>query len=143
MTALSDRIEGVLHEPTQVHDDRVDLSVADVNVVREPGRIDFGGGELEDAELDPVETTLRDPDDDYAWFEVAEGSYVVEFNESLAGDDPVLLQPRRELLARGGSIPSIRTDELGGVPLTVPRAADGGVALRLKENARVASVVAL
>lgn len=142
MTELSDRIEGVLHEPTQVHDDRVDLSVADVKVVHEPGRIDFGGDELEAAELESVGTDLRTPGDDYGWYELQEDTYVVEFNESLAGDDPVLLQPRRELLARGGSVPTVRTDELGPVPLSVPHLAGRGDALGLKENARIASVLA-
>ncbi|ESP89103.1 deoxycytidine triphosphate deaminase [Candidatus Halobonum tyrrellensis] len=141
MTALSDRIEGLLHEPTQVHDDRIDLSLADVKVVREPGRVDFGGGELADAELDPLETALRNPGDDYGWYELREESYVVEFNESLTGDDPVLLQPRRELLERGGSLPTLRTSDLGPVPLSVPHRVGRGDALRLKENARVASVL--
>lgn len=139
MTALADRVEGIVHEPTQVHDDRVDLTLAAAHVVAEAGRIDFGGGELTDADLQEVETSLRNPDDDYEWYDLEPGTYVVTFNESLTGEEPVPLRPPRELLARGGTIPSVRTATLGPVPLTVPEADDVG--LRLKENARIGTLL--
>lgn len=140
MTALESRVEDVIHEPTQVHDDRVDLTAAGIFHVSTPGRVDFGGGELEPADLDPVDTELRNPEDDYGWWNLAPGRYLVTFNESVAGDDPLLLQPRRELLERGGTIPTVRTSDLGAVPLDVAAAAGAEVGLRIKENARIATL---
>lgn len=138
--ALADRIEGIVHADTQVHGDAVDLTVAEVARVAAAGRIDFGGGELEAATLDPVDTEFRSPDDDYGWWNLDGGGYVVRFNERLTGGDPIGLEPRRELVARGGSIPALTTADLDPVPLSVPTAAGAGPALRVKENARIATV---
>ncbi len=133
---IADAVTGLVHEPTQVHDDgAVDLTVAEVYEVETPGRVDFGGGELEAASLSAVDTELRDPDDDYGWWHLDGGGYLVEYNEDLTGDRTVELQTRDELLARGASHPTLRVETLDRTPLAVPR---GG--LRLKENARVSTV---
>lgn len=147
MTDLQARVEGIVHEPTQVHTDRVDLTVSDVFRVEEAGRIDFGGGELADAALEPVGTERRSPDDDYGWWNLESGQYLLAFNESIAGEAPLLVQPRDELLERGGTLPTIRTSTIGTLPLTVADSVvggtggSGGPALRIKENARVATVL--
>lgn len=134
---LADRVEGIVHEETQVHDRGLDLTVSEISVVAEPGRVDFGGGELKPAEFDPVETELRNPDDDYAWWYLPEGEYVLTFNESLSDGDPLWLQTRAELRNRGASHPTLRVvDDLGRVPLSVGR---GGV--YIKENARVSTLL--
>lgn len=132
---LADRLEGLVHEPTQVHDDRVDLTVAEVYAVAEPGRVDFGGGELADSDLVAVETELRNPDDDYGWWHLDGGQYLLAYNERLTGDDPARLQVRRDLRERGASHPTLRLRDLGRVPLSV-----GGAGVRLKENARVSTL---
>lgn len=94
------------------------------------------GGELEDATLDPVDTELRDPEDDYGWWTLAGGTYLLEYNETLEADAPLRLQPRRELRGRGASHPSVTAPSLDPVPLTV---ADGGV--QIEENARVSTLL--
>lgn len=136
--ALADRVDGLVHADTQVRDGAVDLTVAGVNRVADAGRVDFGGGELADATLDPVETALRHPDDDHAWWDLSGGQYVVRVNERLTGDDPVRVEPRPELVARGGSLPTVTTTSLDPLPLSAPTGA--GVTLRVKENARIATV---
>lgn len=132
-----DAVDDLLHPETQVHDDgRVDLTATSIATVVEPGRIDFGGGELTAAETTPHDSHYRNPDDDYEWWTLREGQYLLSFNETLADDATVLLQPRDELLTRGASLPTVRTDSLDPLPLSV-----GGAGLHLKENARVATVV--
>jgi len=134
MADLADAVEGLVHEPTQVRDDgRVDLTVAEVFEVVGPGRVDFGGGELAPAELAPHDRVRRDEADDYGWWHLGAGTYLVAYNESLSG--AAVLQPRTELVERGGSHPTLRVDELPRVPLTV-----AGAGLRLKENARVSTL---
>ena len=134
--SVADRLDGIVHADTQVTDRGVDLTAAEISVVDDPGRIDFGGGELTDAASSPVETEKRNPEDDYGWWNVEEGTYLLSYNETLTGEDLLVLQPRTELRERGASHPTLFTDSLGTVPLSVPT---GG--LRLKENARVSTLL--
>ena len=137
MSELSDYVTDVVHEPTQTEGAGFDLTVAEVYEVVAPGRIDFGGGELEPAETVPHESEKRDADDDYEWWSLGAGQYLVEYNESLTGEATVTVQPRAELLERGATHPTLHVAELPQVPLSV-----GGAGLKLKENARVSTIVA-
>jgi hypothetical protein len=136
-TPLADRIDGIVHEETQVGDRGVDLTVTEIHEVETPGRVDFGGGELEAAALSPHDRVWRDEDDDYQWWDLDAGQYLLEYNESLTGVAPVLLQTRDEVVARGAFHPTRLVQSFDRVPLSVP---SGG--LRLKENARVSTVLA-
>ena len=131
-----DFVTGVVHRGTQEPDEEgtagFDLTVDELYEVADAGRVDFGGGELEDAELSPVGTEKRDPDDDYGWWNLDAGTYVVEHNESVEGDRVVEVMPRSGLLRRGAYHPTVHVSELGPLPLTV-----GGDGLCIKENARV------
>jgi deoxycytidine triphosphate deaminase len=133
-------VDGVVHEPTQTAGPGLDLTVDSVLAVAAPGRVDFGGGELEAADLEAVETETRNPDDDYGWWDLHEGTYLLSYNETLSAppDVGVVLQTRDAVRARGAAHPTLHLDgrdELGHVPLSV---GDGGI--RLKENARVSTL---
>lgn len=134
-TELFKRLEGTVHEETQVGEHGVDLTVGRVLEVVRPGRVDFGGDELSSAGLTARRTARRRPEDDHAWWTLTAGTYLVEFNESLTGDAPVRLEPGRALLQRGASHPTVTTTDLHRVPLSV-----GGAGLKIKENARVSTV---
>lgn len=130
-------LSGIVHEPTQSEGAGFDLTVADVHEVTGPGRVDFGGGELEPADVAPHASERRDPEDDYEWWHLAPGQYLLEYNESVASDDVrFTLQTRDALLARGAAHPTLHVTALPRVPLSV-----GGAGLRLKENARVSTLV--
>ena len=131
-------IEDVVHEETQLTNEGFDLTVAELYVVEEAGRVDFGGGELEEATLSPVETEKRNEDDDYGWWNLDAGKYVVEHNESLSAEEPVTVRTRTGVLERGAYHPTVRVMELSRLPLTV-----GGDGLRVKENARISTVLGL
>jgi hypothetical protein len=128
-------VDGLLHEGTQVHADGIDLTVSAVRVVEGAGRVDFGGGELEPARTRPHETRTRRPEDDYEWWHLGGGTYLIEYNESLSTDRPLLLQTRGAVLERGASHPTRVVTSLPAMPLTV---SDGG--FYLKENARVSTL---
>ena len=136
MSDYADAVTDLVHEPTQTDSPGVDLTVTEVYDVIEPGRVDFGGGELEPAGLTPHKRHKRDPDDDYEWWRLREGQYLLEYNESLRDGATVTLQPRTEIVERGGSHPTLQVGSLPRVPLSV-----GGAGLLLKENARVSTVV--
>ena len=131
-------VKNVVHEETQRTDEGFDLTVSEVYVVEEPGRVDFGGGELEEASLAAVETEKRNEDDDYGWWNLDAGTYVVEHNEALGVEEAVTVRTRAALLERGAYHPTVRVTELPRLPLTV-----GGDGLCLKENARISTVVDL
>lgn len=135
---LTEVVDDLVHEPTQSDGRGLDLTVADVSRVVGPGRVDFGGGELASAELEAVETERRNPDDDYGWWDLENGQYVLEYNESLSlpADERPVVQTRDELLTRGAFHPTLHVESLEGVPLVV-----GGAGLRLKENARVSTLL--
>jgi hypothetical protein len=133
MPELSDVVDGLLHPETQVHEHGIDLTVGAIHEVAAPGRVDFGGDELDEADLQPCELTRRNPDDEFQWWHLEDGQYVVQYNEFFVGDDPMHLQPRNKLLARGASHTALRVDDhLPLVPLSV-----GGAGIQIKENARV------
>jgi len=134
-TDLLTAVDGLLHEETQVHDGGIDLTVSEVFVVDDAGRIDFGGGELEPAGTRPHETRKRHPEDDYEWWHLDEGQYLLAYNESLTTDEPLLLQTREAVLERGAAHPTRVVTSLPRMPLSV---SEGG--LHLKENARVSTL---
>jgi deoxycytidine triphosphate deaminase len=137
MVAYSELFDGIVYEPTQTEGRGVDLTVAAVHEVTAPGRVDFGGGELDSAEMESHESAKRNPDDDYEWWTLDAGQYLLEYNESVAVDDATLtIQTRDELLTRGAFHPTLHVETLDPVPLSV-----GGAGLKLKENARVSTVV--
>lgn len=132
---LPDHIEGIIHEPTQVTDGTVDLTVNEVYRVADGGRIDFGGGELQSATLERHDRVWRNEDDDYQWWELDSGTYLLDYNETITAPQPVAFQPRSELLDRGGVHPTIIADRRDRMPLTV---GNGGI--KIKENARITTV---
>jgi|AntDeeMetagen285_2_1112576.scaffolds.fasta_scaffold06673_1 hypothetical protein len=132
---LTEYVEGIVHEDTQVGDHGLDLTVAEIQVVEEPGHVDFGGGELETATTTPHEAEQRNPDD-YGWWNLDAGQYLVLFNESVYADEPLVCQTREELRDSGASHPTLFVQALERVPLSVPT---GGI--RLKENARVSTLL--
>jgi deoxycytidine triphosphate deaminase len=130
-------VDGIVHEPTQTEGRGLDLTVDSIYEVTEPGRVDFGGGELEDATVTPHESGTRNPEDDYEWWDLAAGTYLVEYNESISTDDMTLtVQTREALLERGVSHPTVQVTNLPRVPLTVC-----GSGIRIKENARISTIV--
>jgi hypothetical protein len=131
-------LSGIVHEPTQSEGRGFDLTVGAVYEVTGPGRVDFGGGELDAATLGAHPSESHDPDDDYEWWHLSAGQYLVEYNESLSSTDvQFTLQTRDELLARGAFHPTLHVTDLPRVPLAV-----GGAGLQVKENARVSTLVA-
>ncbi|WP_436929409.1 dCTP deaminase [Halosimplex halobium] len=140
MTDLTAFVDGIVHEPTQTEGRGLDLTVTEVYEVAEPGRVDFGGGELEAADLEPHDRQFRNEGDDYQWWHLDAGQYLVAYNESLSvPDDSVArVQTRDAVAARGAFHPTLELSELGRVPLSV-----GGAGIRLKENARVSTVVSV
>ncbi len=81
--ALAQQIDGLVHLDTQRAADGIDLTVNAVYRTTGSGQLDFGGGEFESVPRESIPPTLADPDDDYGWWRLEEGAYIVEYNEAL------------------------------------------------------------
>lgn len=132
-------LENTLHADTQVEDRSVSLTVKSVSELTGPGHLDFGGGEFQLADRHEVEPIKRDDEDDYGWWSLAEGTYIIEFNEiiDLNSDQYGLIQPHDHLSWNGVNHPTLLLDEDDSdmrvsVPITV-----GHNGVEIKENARV------
>lgn len=62
--AIADRVDGIVHEETQVHEYGIDLTVSGVDEVAERGHLDFDGDKFADADRRPLASALRDPTSD-------------------------------------------------------------------------------
>jgi len=134
-------VDDLVYEPTQTEGRGLDLTVDSISRITEPGRVDFGGGELDAAGTESVATQKRDPEDDYGWWTLSEGVYLLDYNETLSipADITLVLQTRDAVRVRGVFHPTLHlgaSETLGPVPLTV---GEGGI--ELKENARLSTLL--
>ncbi|PSG98173.1 dCTP deaminase [Thermoplasmatales archaeon SW_10_69_26] len=130
-------LDGIVHGETQRGDDEYELTVAGIHRLHEPGHIDFGGGETTEPETEPLDTKKRHAEDEYGWWNLEPGTYLLAYNETLdLPDASLVLQPRPALAEMGVSHPTMIVDSLPRVPLAVPPAG-----ARIKENARVSRLV--
>lgn len=143
--ALAGRIEGLVHLDTQRADTGLDLTVDRVARITGPGALDFGGGEFEAADREVVEPERAAPEDDYGWWELAPGSYVVGYNESpdLAGGRVGLVHALPRLQRAGASHPAFVLDGDGGRAAPEALLTVGAGGCRVKENARISRLLVL
>ena len=137
---LAQLVDGFVHKPTQTDGPGVDLTVSAVARVTTPGRVDFGGSELDPADRETIDPEYRNLDDEYGWWHLEGGSYLMDYNESVAvpADRTLFVQTRDEIRISGAHHPTtvLASDRpIDGMPLVVPAAG-----LRLKENARVSTL---
>lgn len=135
------RVDGLVHFGTQEAAVGLDLTVASVHRITGPGSLDFGGSEEEPASTEGVASELRDPDDDYGWWELEAGTYRIRYNESLSleAGEWAHVFPLERLLRAGASHAAFLVDGSRDPLEVLLRVGDAGC--RLKENCRVSRVV--
>lgn len=129
----ADALDGLVHQETQVRGGAVDLTVDSIYTIDEPPHLDFGGSELQLAATTELIPEPRHPDDEYGWWSLDAGTYLLEYNETLT-DPPAFIQPREVLVRGGGMHASGWFWELSTIGLIV------GGGLEVKENARVSTL---
>lgn len=133
MSELAGSVTDLVHEPTQVTETGIDLTLASVARIDEPAQLDFGDNELTDPKTTELTPQRRETADDYGWWELDAGTYLVTHNESLDTDTPLRLEPRDALTKRGATHPTRRVARLHPLPLTT-------AGINLKENARISTI---
>lgn len=141
--AAAGQLDGLVHLDTQRAAAGLDLTVGRISRVTGPGALDFGGSEFAPAGRKLLTPELADPDDDYGWWELEAGTYVVRFNEALALEEGQLgvVHPLPRLQQAGASHPTFVADgdeERLETLLTV-----GEAGCRLKENCRTSRLLLL
>jgi deoxycytidine triphosphate deaminase len=134
---LTQQLDGLVHLDTQRAPNGIDLTVDSVYRTTGHGQLDFGGGEFEVAPREPLTPVLDDPDDDYAWWTLEEGAYVIEYNESLTLHDgqQARVSPLERTLHAGAHHGSFVLDD-GRDPIATLLVISR-MGCRLKENCRL------
>lgn len=134
---IADRTESLVHADTQLADHGLDLTVGAIHTLTGAGRLDFGGSEFERAPREELERELASQDDDYGWWHLESGAYMVLYNERvrLEAGEVARVESLPRLLEAGASHASFSftgsPDELSSLLFVSP----GGC--HLKENCRI------
>ena len=139
----ADRTENIVYFDTQETASGLDLTAAEIHRLTSSGALDFGGSEYEPAGTEAISPTKDQPDDDYGWWELREGTYLVRYNEGVnpGAGEVALIYPHERLLKAGAHHGAFRVDEPRRPLQTLLIVGSHG--LRLKENCRISSMVVL
>ena len=134
---VASRIRNLIHKSTQVKKDKVHLTLKQIYFLDEKGSLDFSGKELTVAKRKPMVAEKKSPEDEYGWWCLGEGTYLMEFNEQidLNEKEVAILQPREELLQNFCFHPLriiTSPQRLSPIPLIV-----GSKGMNVKQNARI------
>ncbi|WP_232798009.1 deoxycytidine triphosphate deaminase [Salinibacter altiplanensis] len=135
--ATASQIDGLVHLDTQRAATGLDLTVDAVFRTTGHGQLDFGGGEFQAAPRERIEPMLDDPGDDYGWWALELGAYVIHYNESLRLNDGqrAVVRPLERTLRAGAHHGAFVLEEARDPIRTLLVVSRMGC--RLKENCRV------
>ena len=132
-------VDGIIHEETQLAETGIDLTVNRITTPASPADLDFGGGEENQGDLEVIEPANRSSGDDYGWWNLEAGIYIISFNEDIDVADSLGVIGPLERLTSGGSVhsPLVFTGHLERKPVVyVPEPG-----LNIKENARISRLM--
>lgn len=134
-------LKGLISEKHQRHDFETDLTVAIISRVSGGGVVDFGGSEERPADITEMPPTKRDDTDQYGWWDLDAGSYMITYNEVPALEDHhiAFVQPHERLIAAGATHPSFHFRAERRSIQTMLSVGSGGV--QIKENARISKLL--
>jgi len=136
---LEDYVKGIIHEETQIADRGLDLTVSKICRPTSAAELDFGGSEEKTPDLRNIKPERRSPEDDYGWWNLEAGIYIIGFNEDITVDEGLAAIVPLRRLTSGGSFhpPVIFSGELSdNVILSV-----NSSGLKIKENARLSRLI--
>lgn len=134
-------VDHLIHLDTQRADSGLDLTVDAVFKVTGAGRLDFGGSEFQPVACEERAPQLADPDDEYGWWKLERGSYVIRYNKALSLEQGQRAQvfPHQRLLQAGATHAAFVADGGDGPMEALLTVGDAGC--HLKENSRVSRLL--
>ncbi len=101
--AAAARLKGMISPRYQVHGYSIDLTAKQIYALDPSGQVDFGGTEYAASARVPVASLRRNREDKYEWWDLSRGTYMLEFNESLAlePNEFAIVEPDERLIRCG------------------------------------------
>lgn len=139
--ALAQQLDSLVHLDTQRAPSGIDLTVDTVYRTTGHGQLDFGGSEFQAAPRERLDPVLDDPEDDYGWWTLEKGAYLIQYNESLTLEDgqQAVVSPLERTLHAGAHHGTFVLD--GGRDPLETLLVVSRMGCRLKENCRVSRLV--
>ena len=136
-------LRNLIHRTSQVQESSVDLTVKSISRIATTSSLDFGGGEFVPGERVALVPKKMRPDDKYGWWLLAEGEFLIEYNEelSLPPHHLAIIQPHERLLESGATHGVRFITEPNEKLLTLIQV--GKADIQIKENARVSKLIVL
>jgi deoxycytidine triphosphate deaminase len=140
---LRRHVADLVHFDTQRAGYGLDLTVGTMFQVTGAGQLDFGGSEFEPADRSLIAPERAHPDDDYGWWILDAGAYIVRYNEAidLGGGQRAEVFPLDRLIQAGASHPAFTVHGAQTPPETLLTVGAHGI--RLKENCRISRLVGI
>lgn len=120
----------------------IDLTIKKAYQIENEGSLDFGGSEYKASEVKEIKPVKKNPEDEYGWLHLKEGTYLITLNETIDDIGGVgFISPHPRLLKSGASHPTLITLEWKSDYILVLNVPANG--LRIKENSRVSKLLVL
>ncbi len=81
--AMERFVRPLISEKHQVSDRSIILTVKSICETTKPISLDFGGSEYKEAEMKCLTPKKKKKSDEYGWWKLKKGDYIVEFNETV------------------------------------------------------------
>jgi deoxycytidine triphosphate deaminase len=139
---ILDLTDNIIHENTQLHDQHLDLTVAEVHRLTSAGSLDFGGSEFTPAKSKLIDPKKINPNDSYGWWNLKIDTYKAVFNESVEVPENIIAVMTPHIHAEKSGI-IINTlylsaeDDLEDLSMYFHVPVAG---CKIKENARIATL---
>ena len=136
-------LTGVVYKEKQVFPHCVHLTVRKIYKVVNPAKVDFGGGEYREADIQAIPPEKSSAEDKYGWWNLSQGIYIVQYNEllSLPSGYLAIVQPSKRILLNGCSHPvALFTDPASPYKTLLHVGLPG---IEIKENARISTLLLL
>ena len=138
---LEESWKNLIYPPKQLQEISLDLTVKKIYSLKKQGTLDFGGSEYHPADLELLSPKIED-DPKYGFWTLSTGSYIVEYNEILFGNEYLaIVFPHQRLLHTGCFHPSFIIDPSRNSQSIRGLLSVNGQSVRIKENARISTAV--
>jgi hypothetical protein len=138
---LEESWKTLIYPPKQLEGVTLDLTVKRIYSFKKQGALDFGGGEYQPIDLEPLFPKIED-DPKYGWWTLDTGMYIVEYNENLPRDETLaIVYPHQRLLNVGCFHPSFIIDPSKNSQPIQGLLSVNSQGVRVKENARISTAL--
>ncbi len=129
-------LSDLIYAKKQVHKNCIDLTVKKIYKLKGGAKLDFGDSEYKEAPRDILKPELKEKDDDYGWWELEQGYYILKYNERLtiAPGQKAIITPHQRLIDSAAGQAARIYDKSGEITNNLIVMSEK---ISIKENARI------